>query len=439
MRIFIAGIDGYLGWPLAQYLTARGHEVAGADSFFRRNWVEEMGSWSAMPIAGMRQRLLAFKEHFGGEIRFWDWDLRDYCRVEHIFREFQPDAVVHLGECPSAPYSMIDVQHTVFVQTNNITSTLNLLYAMRDIRPDAHLVKLGTMGEYGTPPVDIPEGFFEVEFRGRKARLPFPRAAGSWYHWSKVHGSNNIMFACKIWKLRSTDVMQGVVFGTRIDEMGDDERLLTRLDFDQAFGTAINRFCCQAVIGHPLTPFGKGRQIRGFLPLRDSMQCLTLALENPPKIGEYRVFNQLQEIYGITDLALKVQQVAAELGLPVEIRNLENPRHELEEHYYKVDHEHLLNLGYRATQDVGAEMRTMLNDLMKYHSRVEAKKEALIPDVHWNGRRQKVDFLGSVPQRPGRGSWYGSSGSHPIHHEGDHDGHATLLPQEAKREAKISY
>lgn len=426
MRIFIAGIDGYLGWPLAQYLTARGHEVAGADAFFRRDWVEEMGSWSAMPISGMRQRLLAFKERFGRQIQFWDWDLRNYSRVEYIFREFQPEAVVHLGECPSAPYSMMDVQHTVFVQTNNITSTLNLLYAMRDIRPEAHLVKLGTMGEYGTPQVDIPEGFFEVEFRGRRARLPFPRAAGSWYHWSKVHGSNNIMFACKIWKLRSTDVMQGVVFGTRIDEMGDngdDERLLTRLDFDQAFGTAVNRFCCQAVIGHPLTPFGKGRQIRGFLPLRDSMQCLTLALENPPKIGEYRVFNQLQEIYGITDLALKVQEVAAELGLPVEIRNLDNPRHELEEHYYKVDHEHLLNLGYRATQDVGAELRTMLIDLMKYRSRVEAKKDALVPDVHWNGHREKVRFLGMAPQSPGRGRWYGS-GSHE---------HAAALSREVKR------
>jgi UDP-sulfoquinovose synthase len=398
MRVFIAGIDGYLGWPLAQYLTARGHEVAGADILLRRKWVEEMGSWSAVPIAGIRQRLVAFKERFGTELCFWDWDLRDYSNVERIFKEFQPEAVVHLGECPSAPYSMIDVGHTVFVQTNNITSTLNLLYAMRDIRPEAHLVKLGTMGEYGTPLVDIPEGFFEVEFRGRKARLPFPRLAGSWYHWSKVHGSNNIMFACKIWNLRSTDVMQGVVFGTRTDEMGGDYRLQTRLDFDQAFGTAINRFCCQAVIAHPLTPFGKGRQVRGFLPLRDSMQCLTLAVENPPKLGEYRVFNQLQEIYGITDLALKVQEVAAELGLSVEILNLENPRQELEEHYYKVDHEHLHHLGYRPSQDVRAEMRIMLQDLMKYRARVEAKKSALIPDVRWNGRRDKVHFLAGAPQ-----------------------------------------
>jgi UDP-sulfoquinovose synthase len=393
MRVFIAGMDGYLGWSLAHYLMARGHEVAGADCFFRRQWVEEMGSWSATPIRPMKERLQAFKKRFGKELRFWEGDLREYGLVETIFREFQPEAIVHFGECPSAPYSMIDVHHAVFVQTNNITTTFNLLFAMRDIRPEAHLVKLGTMGEYGTPNVDIPEGFFEIEYRGRRDRLPFPRQAGSWYHWSKVHGSNNIMFACKIWNLRATDIMQGVVFGSRIDEMGDDERLLTRLDFDQAFGTAVNRYCCQAVIGHPLTPFGKGHQRRGFLPLRDSMQCLTLALENPPKAGEYRVFNQFEEVYDVTELALKVQKVAATLGLEVEVRNLENPRKEMEEHYYNPDHQHLFDLGYKPTHDVEAEMRIMLQDLMKYRDRIEAKREVLIPDVRWDGRREKVRFL----------------------------------------------
>lgn len=396
MRIFIAGLDGYLGWPLAQYLADRGHDVAGADIFYRRQWVEEMGSWSATPIASIEDRLTAFNKRFGRPVHFWPGDLRDYKLVERIFKNFQPDAIVHLGECPSAPYSMIDVDHTVFVQANNITSTLNLLYAMRDIRPEAHLVKLGTMGEYGTPNMDIPEGFFDVEFRGRSARIPFPRQAGSWYHWSKVHGSNNIMFACKIWNLRATDVMQGVVFGTRIDPMGEDQKMLTRLDFDQAFGTAINRFCCQAVIGHPLTPYGKGHQRRGFLPLRDSMQCLTLALENPPKRAEYRVFNQFEEVYDITHLALKVQKVAARLGLDVQMNNLENPRDEMEEHYYQVDHQHLLDLGYKPTHDVEAEMEIMLRDLIKHRARIEARQAALIPDVRWDGRRERVRFLTAV-------------------------------------------
>lgn len=396
MRIFIAGIDGYLGWSLALHLTARGHQVAGADLFLRRKWVEEMGSWSAIPISTMRERLEAAKERLGKEILFWEGDLREYSFVEKIFREFQPDAIVHFGECPSAPYSMVDVHHACFVQTNNIVTTFNLLFAMRDIRPDAHLVKLGTMGEYGTPNIDIPEGFFTITYRGRTDRLPFPRQAGSWYHWSKVHGSNNIMFACRIWGLRATDIMQGVVFGTRIDAMGDDPRLFTRLDFDQAFGTAVNRYCCQAVIGHPLTPYGKGHQKRGFLPLRDSMQCLTLALENPPQSGEYRVFNQFEEVYDITELALKVQKVAGSLGLDVEVRNLENPRKEMEEHYYNPDHQHLFDLGYKPTHDVEAEMHIMLRDLIKYRGRIEAKKDVLIPDVRWDGTRRKVSFLAPV-------------------------------------------
>ncbi len=398
MRIFIAGIDGYLGWSLAQYLVVRGHEVAGADAFFRRQWVEELNAWSAIPIASMEERLHAFEEHFGKKLNFWAGDLRDYAFVEQIFCEFEPEAIVHFGECPSAPYSMIDVSHANFVQTNNISTTFNLLFAMRDICPLAHLVKLGTMGEYGTPNIDIPEGFFEIEYKGRRDRLPFPRQAGSWYHWSKVHGSNNIMFACKIWNLRATDIMQGVVFGTRIDEMGDDERLLTRLDFDQAFGTAINRFCCQAVIGHPLTVYGLGSQKRGFLSLKDSMQCLTLALENPSQVGEYRVFNQFAQVYGIGELAFKVEKVARKLGLKVEVRSLENPRTELEEHYYEPEHQHLFDLGYSPSFDVEAEIYLMLQDLLKHSDRIQAKKEILIPEFHWNGRREKAQFLESKRQ-----------------------------------------
>jgi UDP-sulfoquinovose synthase len=393
VRVFIAGMDGYLGWSLTQYLTARGHEVAGADLFMRRQWVAEMGSHSAIPIAPMDERLSAFEEHWGYCPRFRQGDLRDYAFVEQFFRDFKPEAIVHLGEMPSAPYSMVDVNHAVFTQTNNIVSTLNMLFAMRDIVPDAHLVKLGTMGEYGTPNVDIPEGFFTVEYRGRTDTLPFPRQAGSWYHQTKVHDSNNIMFACRIWGLRSTDIMQGVVFGTRIDEMGDDARLLSRLDFDESFGTAINRFCCMAVIGHPLTPFGKGHQKRGFLPLRDSMQCLTLAVENPPESGEYRVFNQFEEVYDVTELAMKVKVVGEELGLEVEVRNVENPRKESEEHYYNPDHQHLLDLGYEPTHDMEAELRIMLRDLMTYQDRIQTRREVLIPKIHWDGARRKVRFL----------------------------------------------
>jgi len=393
MNILIAGVDGYLGWPLAMYLAKRGYEVAGVDNYSRRDWVQEMGSWSATPVRKMTERLNVFRENFGKNLQFFKGDLTDYHFVENVLKHFEPAAIVHLGEMPSAPYSMMDVKHATWTQTNNIVGTLNILYAMRDICPNAHMVKLGTMGEYGTPAIDIPEGFFEIEYRGRKDYLPFPKQAGSWYHQSKVHDSNNVMMACRLWNLRSTDIMQGVVFGTRIDEMGDDERLLTRLDFDQCFGTAINRFCCHAAIGKPLPPYGKGHQKRGFLPLRDSMQCLTLSIENPPEAGEYRVFNQFEEVYDITGLAQKVKKVGDSLGLKVEIKNMENPRKELEEHYYNPDHQHLLNLGYEPTHDVENEIKIMLTDLIKYSGRIEARKEALIPDIRWDGSRRKVNYL----------------------------------------------
>ena len=395
MRIFIAGMDGYLGWSLAQHLTRRGHVVAGADALYRRSWVEEMGSASAIPIFPIEERLQALRERSHQEIPFWNGDLRDYGLVDRIFRAFDPEAVVHLGECPSAPYSMIDREHTTFVQMNNLMTTFNLLFAIRDQAPQAHLLKLGTMGEYGTPDVDIPEGFFEVEFRGRKDRLPFPRQAPSWYHWSKVHGSNNIMFASKIWGIQATDVMQGVVFGTRIDGMGDDPRLRTRLDFDQAFGTAINRFSCQAVIEHPLTPYGEGGQVRGFLPLRDSMQCLTLGLENPPAAGEYRVFNQFEETYGIRELADIVQKAALTLGLKPDVVPVENPRAAIErqKHHFAPDHERLLELGYQPTHDVASEVQAMLEDLLPHRDRIADHQHALLPDVHWDGSRRQVGYL----------------------------------------------
>ena len=396
MRIFIAGVDGYLGWPLAQYLTARGHEVAGCDLFLRRKHVEEIGSQSAIPVRSMKERLMAFKENFSKELIFKEGDLRDYDFVSQFFKLFQPEVIVHLGEAPSAPYSMIDVHHCIFTQTNNIVSTLNILYAMKEACPQAHLVKLGTMGEYGTPNIDIPEGFFTIEYRGRTDTLPFPRQAGSWYHQAKVHDSHNTMFACKIWGLSSTDIMQGVVFGTRIDEMGDDERLLSRLDFDQCFGTTVNRYCAEAVIGHSLSPYGLGQQKRGFLPLRDSMQCLAIAINNPPKEGEYRTFNQFEEVYSVTELAQKVKKVGNEIGLNVDISNVENPRIEKEEHYYNPDHRHLLDLGYKPTHDVEQELRIMLNDLAKYRNRIEEKRETFIPNIRWDGTRKRSSFLTSV-------------------------------------------
>lgn len=392
MKVVILGIDGYLGWTLAQYLTERGHEVGGIDAFLRRDWVAEMGSQSATPIVRMTDRLEAFVEKYGKEVHFARGNLVDYNFVWNFFRAFQPEAIVHLAEMPSAPYSMIDVGHAVETHVNNLTGTLNVLHGMRDVCPDAHLIKLGTMGEYGTPNLDIPEGFFEIAYRGRTDVLPFPRQPGSWYHCTKVHDSVNVKLACDLWGLRSTDIMQGVVYG--VNMLSAAERaLFTRFDFDQAFGTAINRYCAQAIIGDPLTPYGKGHQRRGFLPLFDSMQCMTLAIENPPKVGEYRVFNQFEETYDLAELAFKVQKVGNRLGLNVQVLNVENPRRESEEHYYNPDHQHLLDLGYVPNHDMESVLKETLEVLFRYKSRIAARRHALTPDIRWNGTRRRVKVL----------------------------------------------
>lgn len=386
MRVLIAGIDGFLGWALAQYLSAYGHEVSGIDNLARRGWVAEMGSTSAVPIATLEDRLSAFQERHRVSLDVWEGDLRNSEGVARFVRRIRPDAVVHLGECPSGPYSMIDVEHATYVQANNIAGTFSLLFALRDWAPEAHLIKLGTMGEYGTPDLDIPEGFFEVEFRGRRGRLPFPRQAGSWYHWSKVHGSNNVMFACRTWGLQATDVMQGVVYGTRFHGDSDDPRLATRLDFDQAFGTVINRFCCQAVVGQSLTVYGNGGQQRGFLPLNDVMTCLRLILENPPEAGEYRVINQFDRVYSIAMLADAVAVSAAALGISAPVVHLDNPRVEAEDHYYKPDRYALAQMGYRPPSSLADDLRGMLSDLIPHRSRIAQHLGAFAPSIQWRSR-----------------------------------------------------
>jgi UDP-sulfoquinovose synthase len=385
MRVLIAGMDGYLGWPLSLHLSGRGHEVYGIDNLSRRKNVAEIGSWSATPIPRMEKRLELAKRLLGLQIGFFHGDLRNYDDALLALRQSRPDAIIHLGEQPSAPYSMIDWQHASFTQENNVIGTLNLLWAMKESCPNAHLVKLGTMGEYGTPNIEIPEGFFEIEYHGRTDKLPFPRQAGSFYHLSKVHDSANIALACKIWGLRSTDIMQGVVYGTRSNGIVDPS-LHTRFDFDEVFGTVINRFCAQAVIGYPLTPYGSGGQRRGFIALPDSIQCLTIATENPPGRGEYRVFHQLDEVYGINELSDLVVTAASELGITAQIESIENPRVEMERHFYKVDHEKLKALGFRPTRSIEQELQIMIQDLMSVKSRILAKRNVIAPTINWHGQ-----------------------------------------------------
>ncbi|MBK8135466.1 MAG: NAD-dependent epimerase/dehydratase family protein [Chloroflexi bacterium] len=396
MRVLIAGIDGYLGWPLAQHLAARGHIVGGIDRFLRRAWVEEVGSISAVPIADWVEREKAFSEHFDNRLICGFGDMLDYAFLGTFVESFHPDAVIHLAEMPSAPYSMIDQAHSAFTQQNNVIGSLNLLWALHTHCPEAHLVKLGTMGEYGTPDVDIPEGFFDVEFRGRRDRLPFPRQAGSYYHWSKVHDSNNTMFACSTWGLRATDVMQGVVYGTYTGRTNDDWRMSTRLDFDTCFGTIINRFVCQVVLRHPLTVYGPGGQKRGFIPLGDSLACLTLALESPPKAGEYRVFNQFEDTYRISELAGIVCEEAHALGIDSEIIHYENPRVERADHYYNPDHKHLFDLGYQPSGDIRKVISQMIEDVLPFTNRLAPYRNNLVPEIRWDTEHRRSTPLSSA-------------------------------------------
>ena len=396
MKILILGIDGYIGWGLAMHLAKRGHTVSGVDNFSRRANVESIGSHSATPILDMEERLGAFKRIHGENLSFFEGDLLNYNFLADVVKQTRPDSIVHLAEQPSAPFSTIDRNHAMYTQHNNIEGTLNVLYAMKEIVPESHLVKLGTMGEYGTPNIDIPEGFFEIEFRGRKDLLPFPRQPGSLYHLSKVHDTANVMFACRVWKLCSTDIMQGVVYGTRTHEMVDDS-LMTRFDFDESFGTVINRYCAEAVIGLPLTPYGQGKQRRGFIDLVDSIQCLTIAIENPAAKGEYRVFNQLDEVYSIIELAERVVKAANKQGIDVRIRNVENPRIEKEEHYYNVDHEHLRKLGFKPTRNIEETLEIMLRDLSKYKDRVLEKAQAILPKTTWASPQLTTVQTGSRP------------------------------------------
>src|SRR2546430_2378262 len=334
MRILILGGDGYLGWPQSLYLSGKGHNVTIFDNFMRRHFDLERGFHSLLPIYTAHERIAAWKEVSGRQIQLCIGDTMDYEAPATVFRTFQPEAVVHFAEQRSAPYSMIDRKHAVFTQTNNVIGTLNVLYAMKEFAPDCHLVKLGTMGEYGTPNIDIEEGFIEIHHKGRSDVLPYPKQPGSIYHLSKVHDSHNIMFCCKIWGLRATDLNQGVVYGVETDETLQDARLLTRFDYDEYFGTVLNRFCVQAVIGHPLTVYGEGGQTRGFLNIRDTLQCVELAVTNPPELGDYRVFNQFTEQFSVADLAELVRGSAAELDHDVAVKHFPNPRIEAERHYY---------------------------------------------------------------------------------------------------------
>jgi UDP-sulfoquinovose synthase len=381
-RLLILGGDGYLGWPTALRFSARGHEVALVDNFNRRRWHREHGTASLTPIGELDERIEAWREVSGKQVRRYVGAVEDGEFLDEVVAEVRPEAVVHYGQQPSAPYSMMSRERAVETQHTNVIGNLNLLFSMRDHCPDAHLVKLGTMGEYGQPGIDIEEGYIEIEHKGRKDTLPFPKLPGSLYHCSKVHDSTNIHFACRTWGLRATDLNQGVVYGIQTEETEGDERLITRFDYDEIFGTVLNRFCVQAVIGHPLTVYGSGHQTRGFLNIRDTLNCVELAVANPADAGEFRVFNQFTEQFSVLELAELVKHAAEHLGYEVAIDHVENPRVEKEEHYYNAVNTKLLDLGLQPTLLKEELIESVLHAVERYKEHVI--ESSIDPHTRWN-------------------------------------------------------
>jgi UDP-sulfoquinovose synthase len=388
MRILILGGDGYLGWPQALYLSSKGYDVAIFDNLSRRHFDLERGFNSLTPIQTIHERVAAWKAISGRQIQLYIGDTQDYQALTAAFQDVQPDAIVHFAEQRSAPYSMIDRKHAVFTQTNNVVGTLNVLYAMKEFAPASHLVKLGTMGEYGTPNIDIEEGFIEIHHKGRSDTLPFPKQPGSFYHLSKVFDSHNIMFCCKIWGLRATDLNQGVVYGFETDETAQDARLATRFDYDQIYGTALNRFCVQAAAGYPLSVYGVGEQTRGYINLKDTVRCIELAIASPAQEGEYRVFNQITEQFSLIELATMVAEQSKQLGLETQIKHFPNPRVEAEQHYYRVTHTRLLELGLEPHLLNGAVLESLIRLAM--HRREHIDRSLIMPTVDWRMTKNEV-------------------------------------------------
>uniref|UniRef100_A0A0D9WG15 NAD-dependent epimerase/dehydratase domain-containing protein n=1 Tax=Leersia perrieri TaxID=77586 RepID=A0A0D9WG15_9ORYZ len=380
-KVMVIGGDGYCGWATALHLSNKGYEVAIVDNLVRRLFDHQLGLDSLTPISSIQNRIRRWKSLTGKTIQLYIGDICDFDFLSEAFKSFEPDSAVHFGEQRSAPYSMIDRSRAVYTQHNNVIGTLNVLFAIKEFSEECHLVKLGTMGEYGTPNIDIEEGFITITHNGRTDTLPYPKQASSFYHLSKVHDSHNIAFTCKAWGIRATDLNQGVVYGVRTDETAMHEELSNRFDYDGVFGTALNRFCVQAAVGHPLTVYGKGGQTRGYLDIRDTVQCVELAIANPAKPGEFRVFNQFTEQFSVNELAKLVTAAGAKLGLEVQTKSVPNPRVEAEEHYYNAKHTKLMELGLEPHLLSDSLLDSLLNFAVQYKDRVDTAQ--IMPSVSW--------------------------------------------------------
>lgn len=381
MRVLVLGGDGYLGWPTAMRFAAAGNEVLAVDNYLRRWMARETSSEALMPNPNLKERARIFEEVTGHEVRVEIGDVAEYRFTARIFEEFQPEAVIHYAEQPAAPYSMVGYDQAHLTLNNNLNATFNVIWACLEHAPDCHIVKLGTMGEYGAPNIDIEEGWIEIEHKGRKDTFLFPRQAGSLYHTTKVLDTDLLWFYVRTFGLRVTDLMQGPVYGLSTEQADLDNRLMPNFHYDDIFGTVVNRFLVQAVAGVPLTVYGKGGQVRGYLNIRDTMQCVELAMLNPADRGELRIFNQFTETFSVNELAEKVQGAGEGMGLDVSVESIENPRKEPEDHYYNPAHSGLLELGLEPNYMTEEVLQGMLEQVKRHKERIDESK--IMPRVRW--------------------------------------------------------
>ena len=374
MRVLILGGDGYLGWPTAMRLARNGHDVLVADDYSKRALVQKTNSEPLNSNPNLPLRTSIFEKALGKKIKYEIGGLTQFPFISGLFERFRPDSVVHFAEQPSGPYSMMGFEEASYTLNNNLNVTLNTVFALLKHTPNCHLVKLGTMGEYGTPNIDIEEGWIDIQHKGRSDRFLFPRQAGSLYHTTKILDTDLLWFYVRAHGLTVTDLMQGPVYGIETDESEADSRLMTSFHYDDIFGTVLNRFLAQAVTDTPLTVYGEGGQTRGYLCLKDSLSCIELAINHPPKGGEMRIFNQFTETFSVNDLATKVQRAGASCGLNVRIQNLKNPRKEKESHHYNPAHIGLLDLGLKPSFMTDQVLAEMLKRIRGFRDRIQTSK-----------------------------------------------------------------
>lgn len=382
MRVIVLGGDGYLGWPTAMRFAARGHDVLVIDNYLRRRIAQETGSEPLLPTPNLVDRAATFHAHTGHRVRVELGDCCDYRFMERVVRDFGPEAMIHYAEQPSAPYSMMGYDEARRTLDNNLGATFNAIWAVLQHAPECHIVKLGTMGEYGTPNIDIEEGWLEVEHNGRRDTFLYPRQAGSLYHTTKVLDTDLLWFYVRTYGLRVTDLMQGPVYGLSTEEADVDPALTPNFHYDDIFGTVVNRFLVQAVAGVPLTVYGRGGQTRGYLNLNDTLQCVELAMDNPVPAGELRILNQFTEQFSVNEIAERVQRVGNAMGLGVQVQSVDNPRKEKEEHYYNARHQGLLEMGLDPHPMTDEVVAAMLERVLEHRDRIDAGK--IMPRVRWN-------------------------------------------------------